>query len=101
MVVAMLAPEVAMLVAVLVAKVAMKLAVLATRQPVGVSLVMFVVDGIVTVMVFVAQLLMLIAMLPSPVDTATPGFGPSRAPQDRRSAQAPARLYSKRSCHLS
>lgn len=49
MVVAMLAPEVAMLVAVLVAKVTMKTTVIPTRQSVGVRLGMFVVDGIMTV----------------------------------------------------
>lgn len=67
MVVAMLAPEFAMLVAVLVAKITMKPTVIPTRQPVGVRLGMFVVDGIMAVMVFVAQLLVLIAMLPVPL----------------------------------
>ena len=67
MVVAMLSQEFAMLVAVLVAKVTMKPTVIPTRQPVGVRLGMFVVDGIMAVMVFVAQLLVLIAMLPVPL----------------------------------
>jgi len=63
MVVAMLAPEFAML----VAKVTMKPTVIPTGQPVGVRFGMFVVDGIMAVMVFVAQLLVLIAMLPVPL----------------------------------
>jgi hypothetical protein len=67
MVVAMLAPELAVFVAVLMAKVTVKPAVIPTRQPVGVRLVVLLVDGIVAVMVFVAQLLVLITMLPVPL----------------------------------
>lgn len=66
-IVAVLAPEIAVLVAMLVTKVTMKLAVLPTRQPIGMGLVMFITDGIVIVVVFITQLLMLASMLPIPL----------------------------------
>lgn len=51
----------------LVAKVAMQLAVLPTRKPIRMGLVVLFPEGIVIVVVFVADLLMLGGMLPVPL----------------------------------
>lgn len=53
-----------MLVAVLVAKVTMNLAVFPTRQSIGVCLGVLIVDGIVIVVMLVAQLLVLRGVSP-------------------------------------
>ena len=64
MVIAVFPPEITVLVAVLMAKVTMKLTMFAARQPVGVRLGMLILEGIVIVVMLVAQLLVLRGMSP-------------------------------------
>jgi uracil phosphoribosyltransferase len=90
-VIAMLVPEIAMLVAVLVAKVTMNLAVLPTRQPIGVCLGVLIAEGIVIVVMLVAQLLMLRGLLPVAL------IPPILIVGHRRNANAKRQSQSKRS----
>ena len=64
MIIAVLAPKIAVLVAVLVAKVTMNLPVFPARQSIGVRVGMFIVESIVIVMMVVAQLLVLRGVSP-------------------------------------